>query len=199
MVLLFLVAGLTAVGMPDSVLEQQARDQLEAVQERAQLTDEQVQERVDRASSTGNRLLVFGAVAVGGLIMWAIVSLVLMLIFGAMGPDPIKFKTEFSVVLHAAVVSLAGGILMILLMRFAGLSEPTLSLGFLFNEESSPFLYRFANQITLFGTWNMLLVTLANQILSKSTSFMGPLFIVGGLWLLAKVGFAALGGLGFGG
>jgi len=158
-----------------------------------------VQQRVDRASSTGNRLLVFGFIGGGGLIMWAIVALVLMLIFGAMGPDPIKFKTEFSVVLHAAVVSFAGAILMILLMRFAGMSEPTLSLGFLFDQEANAFLYRLANQITLFGTWNMLLVALGNQILSKGKSFIGPLFIVGALWLLMKLGIAALGSLGFGG
>ena len=79
------------------------------------------------------------------------------------------------------------------------MSEPTLSLGFLFNQETNAFLYRFANQITLFGTWNMLLVALGNQILSKGKSFTGPLFIVGSLWLLVKLGIAAIGGLGFGG
>jgi hypothetical protein len=198
-ILLVLVTGVYAYGIPDSALQDRARSQLEAVQERAQLTDDQVQERVDQASSPGNRTLIFGAGSAFTLIGMAIAALVLMLIFGAMGPDPIKYKTEFSVILHAYVVSIAGAVLTVLLVRFAGMSETALSLGFLFNEEANAFLYRVANQITLFGTWNMLLLALGNQILSKSKSFMGPLFIVGGLWLLLKLGFAALGGLGFGG
>ncbi len=198
-ILLVLVTGVYAYGMPDAVLQEQTRSQMEAIQERAQLTDEQVQERVDRAAGPSARGLIFGAGAAGSLAALAIVALVLMLIFGATGPEPIKFKTEFSVILHANVVPLAGAVLMVLLMRFGGMSEPTLSLGFLFNEEANGFLYRFANKITLFGTWNMLLLALGNQILSKGKSFTGPLFIVGGLWLLVLLGFAALGGLGFGG
>ncbi len=198
-ILLVLVTGVYAYGTPAAVLQEQTRSQMEAFQERGQLTDEQIQERVDRAASPGSRAVIFGAGAGGALVAMAVVALVLMLIFGAMGPDPIKFMAEFSVVLHANVVSLAGAVLMVLLMRFAGMTEPTLSLGFLFNEEANAFLYRLANQITLFGTWNMLLVALGNQILSKGKSFMGPLFIVGALWLLVKLGLAALGGLGFGG
>ena len=198
-ILLVIVTGVYAYGTPDAVLQEQTGNQMEAFQERGQLTDEQIQERVDRAASPGSRALIFGAGAAGSLAAMAVVALVLMLIFGATGPDPIRFKTEFSVILHANVVGLAGAVLMVLLMRFAGINEPTLSLGFLFNEETNAFLYRFANLITLFGTWNMLLVALGNQILSKGKSFTGPLLIVGGLWLLVKVGFAALGGLGFGG
>ena len=198
-ILVVLVTGVYAYGTPDAVLQEQTRSQMEAFQERGQLTNEQIQERVDGAASAQSRGLIFGAGAGGSLVAMAVVALVLMLIFGATGPEPIKFKTEFSVILHANVVGLAGAVLMVLLMRFAGMSEPTLSLGFLFDEESNAFLYRFFNLITLFGTWNMLLVALGNQILSKGKSFTGPLFIVGGLWLLVKVGFAALGGLGFGG
>jgi len=198
-ILLVLVTGVYAYGTPEAVLQEQTRTQVEAFQERGQITDEQVQERVDRAASPGGRGLIFGAGAAGSLAAFAVVALVLMLIFGATGPEPIKFKTEFSVILHANVVALAGAVLMVLLMRFGGMSEPTLSLGFLFNQETNAFLYRFANQITLFGTWNMLLVALGNQILSKGKSFTGPLFIVGSLWLLVKLGIAAIGGLGFGG
>ncbi|UCD24452.1 MAG: hypothetical protein JSW51_00600 [Gemmatimonadota bacterium] len=198
-VLAIIVTAIYAYGTPDSVLQEQTRSQMEAFQERGQITDEQIQERVDRAASPGSRGLIFGAGTAGALAAMAIVALVLMLIFGATGPDPIRFVSEFSVILHANIVSLAGAVLMVLLMRFAGMSEPTLSLGFLFDQDTSGYLYRFANQITLFGTWNMLLIALGNQILSKAKSFTGPLFIVGGLWILVKLGFAALGGLGFGG
>jgi len=201
MILIVIVTGISAFAIPDAVLKDQTRTQLEAVQERADLSDEEVEERVDRAASTTTRFwFIFVVLSAATLLVMAIYSLVLMLIFGATGPEPIRFKAEFAVMLHAYVIALAGAVLMLLLMRFAGMSNPTLlSLGFLFGQDTSPFLHRLANQITLFGTWNMLLVALGNQILSKGKSFTGPLFIVGGLWLLIKVGLAALGGLGFGG
>ncbi|UCG87075.1 MAG: hypothetical protein JSW71_00575 [Gemmatimonadota bacterium] len=196
-ILLVVVTGVFAFGTPADVLRQQARDRVEAFRERAQLTDEQVQEQIEDAASSSSRALIFGGGSAAGLIVLAIVSLVLMLIFGATGPEPIKFKTEFAVLAHANVVSLAGMLLMVILMAFAGIDNPQLSLGFLFSEETSPFLYRFANQITLFGTWHMLLVALGNKILSKAKGLGGPLLIVGGLWLLVKLVVAAVGGLGF--
>jgi hypothetical protein len=195
-ILLVIVTGVFAFGTPNEVLREQARDQVEAIRERAQLTDEQAQERIEGASSLRNRaIFIFGIGSGGGLVVLAIISVVLMLIFGATGPEPIKFKTEFAVLAHANVISLAGVLLMIILMRFAGIADPQLSLGFLFGEETSPFLHRFARQVTLFGTWHMLLVALGNKILSKAKGIGGPLLIVGGLWLLVKLVGAALGGL----
>jgi hypothetical protein len=196
LILLVLAAGVFAFGTPENVLREQTRSQTEAVQERAQLTDEQVQERVDRAASTRSRAIIFGAGAAGGILALVVVSAVLMLIIGATSPEPIKFKKELAVVAHANIVSIAGAVLMVALMAFAGIDEPRLSLGFLFGEDSG-FLYRFVNQITLFGTWNMILIALGNQVLAKAKGIGGPLMIVGGLWLLVKLLFAALGGLGF--
>jgi hypothetical protein len=43
----------------------------------------------------------------------------------------------------------------------------------------------------------MILIALGNQVLAKAKGIGGPLMIVGGLWLLVKLLFAALGGLGF--
>ncbi len=195
-ILLVVVTAIVAFGTPDDILQDRARDQIEAVRERAQLTDEQVQERVEGAASIRNRaLLMFGIGSVAGVAVLALIAVVLMLIFGATGPEPIKFKTEFGILAHANLISLAGLVLMVILMRFGGIGDPQLSLGFLFGEETSPFLHRFARQITLFGTWHMLLVALGNKILSKAKGIGGPLVIVGGLWLLVKLVGAALGGL----
>lgn len=196
--LLVVATGVFALGTPAAVLRDQTRSRLEAMQERGQLTEEQVQDRVEGAASTSSRALIFGAGAAGGLVALVVVSAVLMLIMGATSPEPIKFKKEFAVVTHANVVSVAGGILAVALMAFGGMDQPQLSLGFLFGEDAG-FLYRFANQVTLFGTWNMILIALGNQVLTKAKGIGGPLVIVGGLWLLVKVAFAALGGLGFGG
>jgi len=199
-ILLVVVTGVFAFGTPGDVLREQTRDRVEAFRERGQLTDEQVQEQVDGAASPRNRALIFGGGTVAGLVVLVVVSAILMLIFGATGPEPIKFKTEFAILAHANLVSLAGMLLMVILMVFAGITNPQLSLGFLFSEEASPFLYRFANQITLFGTWHMVLVAVGNKILSKAKGMGGPLLIVGGLWLLVKLVIAAAGGLlGFAG
>jgi len=195
-ILLVVVTAIVAFGTPDDILQDRARDQIEAVRERAQLTDEQVQERVEGAASLRNRaVFMFGIGSVAGVAVLALIAVVLMLIFGATGPEPIKFKTEFAILAHANLISLAGLVLMVILMRFVGVGDPQLSLGFLFGEETSPFLHRFARQITLFGTWHMLLVALGNKILSKAKGIGGPLVIVGGLWLLVKLVGAALGGL----
>jgi hypothetical protein len=195
-ILLVVVTAVVAFGTPDDILQDRARDQIEAVRERAQLTDEQVQERVEGAASIRNRaIFMFGIGSVAGVAVLALIAVVLMLIFGATGPEPIKFKTEFGILAHANLISLAGLVLMVILMRFGGIGDPQLSLGFLFGEETSPFLHRFARQITLFGTWHMLLVALGNKILSKAKGIGGPLVIVGGLWLLVKLVGAALGGL----
>jgi hypothetical protein len=198
MVLLVLATGVFAIGTPTEVLRDQTRSRLEAMQERGQLTDEQVQQRVDAAASSTSRAVIFGAGAVGGLVALVVVSAVLMLVMGATAPEPIKFKGELAVVAHANVVSIAGGVLIVALMVVGGLDQPQLSLGFLFNQDSG-FLYRFANQVTLFGTWNMILVVLGNRVLTKAKGIGGPLVIIGGLWVLVKIVIAAIGGIaGFG-
>ena len=192
---LVVVMALAAFATPTDVLRQQTRA---AFEQSGQLTDEQVQQRADAAGSTSGRMFIFGAGAVTGLAGLAVVSLVLMLIFGATSSEPLRFKSEFGIVAHANMVALAGAVFILALVSFAGFEQLQLSLGFLFDQESSPFLYRFGNQITAFGAWNVFLLALGNKIKTKATGLGGPLVIVGGLWLLVKAGFALLGGA-FGG
>ena len=117
-----------------------------------------------------------------------------MMIFGATTADPLRFKDEFAIVSHAYMISLAGGVLVVALLAFAGLNEVQLSLGFLFDEESSPFLHRFTNQINVFGAWNVYVLALGNQIKTKAKGIGGALTIVGGLWLVMKLGGALIAG-----
>ena len=187
-------ATLTAVAMPSRVLQEQARASLEYVQESGGLTADQVQERVDNASSTVGRLTIFGAGVVAGPLMLVLTAWVLMLIFGATTADPLRFNDEFAIVAHAYMITIAGGVLTMVLLAFAGFDEVQLSLGFLFDKESSPFLYRFTNQVNLFGAWNVYVLALGNQVRTKAKGVGGALIIVGGLWLALKVGGALIGG-----
>jgi len=187
-------ATLTAVAFPSRVMEEQARASLEPLQESGRLTAEQVEERLDNAAGTTARLTVLGAGAVGGPLLLALTALVLMLIFGATSADPLRFKDEFAIVSHAYMISIAGGVLTVLLLAFAGLDEVRISLGFLFDKDSSPFLYRFTNQINFFGAWNVYVLALGNQVKTRAKGIGGALAIVGGLWLALKVVGALMGG-----
>jgi hypothetical protein len=89
---------------------------------------------------------------------------------------------------------------MVALWRFAGMEEVQLSLGFLVNEDAK-FLHGFLSLFSLFGAWTAGLLALGNQIRTKMKGMGTALAVVGGLWVLANAGLAALGSVfgGFGG
>ncbi|MFQ5703015.1 MAG: YIP1 family protein [Gemmatimonadales bacterium] len=197
-VLLVLASVVVAFATPERVLKNQVREQLEAFRGGGGLTDEQFQERLDAAASPGSRVSILGFGSVGGVVGLVIVAAVLMLIFGATSGSPVRFKDEFAIVAHANVASIAGAVLVVALTVFAGFDQLQLSVGFLFDQETQPFLYRFANQITVFGAWNVFLIALGNKIKTEAQGLGTPLAIVGGLWIVTKLLFAALGGLAAG-
>ncbi len=190
-ILLILVVGIVTFGTPAQVLQDQIRTGLESFQ----LSEEQIQQQLDAAAGTVGRVRNFAAGAAGGVVAIVVVSTVLMLIFGATSDTPIRFKDEFAIVAHANVAALAGGVLLVGLTVFAGFDQLQLSLGFLFDPEDQAFLFRFANQITVFGTWNMILIAVGNKVKTKAQGLVGPLAIVGGLWITMKLLFATIGGL----
>lgn len=193
-----LVAGFTT---PASVLQDQARQQAELMRKRAsQMPDEQRQQFEERATNmvaqaatTPRRvsIAVFGSII--PLIAFAIAALVLMLIFGAMGTEPVKFKAEYSIVLHAFVPQLLG-ILLVLGLGIGGMSNVQLSLGFLSDIEQSPFMFTLLSQFGLFALWNVYLLALGNQVLTGAKGIGGAIAVVGGLWLLKNVAIAGLVG-----
>ncbi|MFQ6045302.1 MAG: YIP1 family protein [Gemmatimonadales bacterium] len=191
-----LVALAAAFVTPAKIYQDMARQRVEAIQERSpDFSDEQGQEMIDNAATTRSRIFVSGAQIAFGLVSFAIVALVLMLIFNSMTVEPIRFREEWSIVLHSYIPQLAGALLIVLLMRFAGFEQLRLSLGFLFDRETSPFLNALGNHVHFFGVWNVYLLALGNQVRTGSKGIGAPLGIVGGLWLLVGIAFAAIAGM----
>jgi hypothetical protein len=190
---------------PAEQLQDQARQQVELVErraegvppEQAEQVEARVQEMIANAASPGRRLTIaiFGAVI--PLVGLAVVAVVLMLVFGAMGSEPLRFKQEFTVAAHAFVPQLLG-FLVIVLLSIAGLKDVQLSLGFLSDMERSPFLFTLLSQFSLFAAWNVLLLAVGNQVLIGGKGLAGPLGIVAGLWIVKNVAVAGLVGLATG-
>jgi len=201
--LLFLVcSAILMFGIPAEPMQDATRTQMEAVQERAPdgVTDADIEQRVEFVGSVPGRALAYGGQLVFWLIGFTVATLVLMLVFGALGKEPVGFKAEFAIVTHAFVPQLLGFLVIVGLMRFAGITQPQLSLGFLVSEESG-FLHSFANQFGVFGAWNVYLLALGNQIRTGMKGIGTSLAVVGGLWILVNLIFGGLGSLagGFGG
>ncbi len=193
-VLLVVITGVAAFGMPAGPIQEATRAQMESAQQRSpdRITDEMVEERVEGVAGPRGRAIIAGSQIVFYLIAFVVVAATLMLIFGAMGSEPIKFKGEFAIVTYAFVPQLLGFILIVLLGRFAGFDQMSLSLGFLFDVENSRFLHSVGTQFTLFGAWNVVLLALGNQVKTGAKSLGGPLMVVGGLWVVVNLLFAGL-------
>ena len=201
-VALVIVAFVTGFLLPAEQLREQSRRQAEFIQQRAQGVPpeqaEQLQQRAEEmvanAATTKARftLAIFGAIV--PIIALVVTALILMLIFGATGAEPLGFKTEFAVTAHAYVPQLLGT-LVVVGVGMAGIQDVQLSLGFLSDLESSPFLFTFLSQFGIFGVWNVVLLAVGNQILTGGKRLTGPLAIVGGLWILKNLVVAAVVGL----
>jgi hypothetical protein len=189
-----LVAFVSAFGTPAEVLHEMARQQAASLRERApeRFAEEDLQQMIDEAATPSQRAIIAAAQVATTLVLFTATALVLMLVFGSMAPEPIRFKDEFAIVLHAYIPQLAGAVLIVALMRFAGFEHLRLSLGFLFDPESSPFLFRLGSHIQFFGVWNVYLLAVGNQVRVGSTGIAGPLAVVSGLWILVGIAFAAL-------
>ncbi len=188
-----IVAVVSAFVVPQDVYEEQLRPRFDRAVEQGQMTQEEADEQLANLGGVGMRAIGAATGAAGQVVWILVVAGVLTLIFGAMGAEPVGFKREFGVVSHAWMVVVAGSVLMLLLMLFAGMRQP-LSLGFLFSEDAG-FPYQFANRITLFGAWNVFLLALGNKILTNSKGIGGAIAVVGGLWLVLLIPMALLGGL----
>lgn len=200
-ILLVVTTAIVAAGMPSAMLREGAERQAEMMERRAPetFTEADRVEMLESASSTKNRaLFIFGIGSIGSIVVLLVVAAVFRLIFGAVGAEPLRFKDELAITTHAWMPQLFGGVLMVLLWRYAGFEE-TLSLGFLVPGEG--FLHNFAAGITLFGLWTVYLLALGNQIRTRMKGIGTALTIVGGLYILVKLvaaGFTTLA-MGLGG
>jgi hypothetical protein len=183
--LMVITSILAGAAMPDSALQRLAEQQADAVAERTDdFTEEDRAAMLENAVSTQRRVIIAVSATVFSLAWFAIVAGVLLLIMGAVGSEPLKYKDEFAIVTHAFVPSMIGGVVVLLIMRFTGLEEVQLSLGFLFDPESSPFLHGVAAGISLFGAWTVFLLALGNQIRTRTKTLNSPLMVIGGLWIV---------------
>ena len=192
---LFLVSPvLIAIGTPASVFREQVEQRLDIQESRSpgSVSAEDREQALAEADSPVKRALIVGASVVFGPIILAIVALVLQLIFNALAPEGVKFKQEMAVVAHAWMPQFLGAIVLVILTVGLGMEQLQLSLGFLFAKDQSSFLYNFANGITIFGTWSMVLVAVGNQHLTKAKTLGTSLVIVAGLWIGVKLAGAAL-------
>lgn len=200
LVLIVVAVAIQMFTLPTATLERVVRQQMENVQARNpdRITDEQIDQRVARASSPAGRATGIVTQSLFWLIGLAAAAGILTLVFGAVGSEPLRFKDEMAIVSHAFVPQLIGFVLVPLLVRFGGFEQPNLSLGFLVDPESG-LAYAFASQFGLFAVWNVILVALGNQIRTGAKAITGALTIVGVLWILKNVVMAAaistLGGM----
>jgi hypothetical protein len=191
LVLIALVSLVAGFGAPDATLEMRAAQQAEVLQDRApdRFTEAQRDEMIARAASSTNRLMITGGFLVYGVLSLLLVAAVLLVVFNGFGREPLSYKDELAIATHAYVPQLLGVVILVLLARFAGYEDMQLSLGFLFDEG---FLRHLGTQFTPFGAWNVVLLALGNTIRADTKSIWGPLAIVGGLWVLVNIGFAAI-------
>ncbi len=200
LIFVIITTAVVAAGMPEAMLREQAARQADIMERRApdRFTEEDRTEMLENASSPQARLLyIFGIGSVGSIVVLLIIAGVFRLIFGAVGSEPLTYRDELAITTHAWMPQLFGGVLMVLLWRYAGFTQ-TLSLGFLVPGEG--FLHNFAAGITLFGVWTVFLLALGNQIRTQMKGMGTALTIVGGLYILTKLvsaGFTTLmSGLG---
>lgn len=197
LLIIIVVSAIAAFGPPRESLEAGARNQALALRARApeRFSEQDVRRIVERAGSLPTRATVLVGNAGIALLILTVVTLVLMVTFGATGAEPIGFRDEFAITAHAYLPQLLGVILTVALMRigvpgFDMSGASPLSLEFLFDEAHRPFLHRFASLFTVFGAWNVVLLAMGNQVRSGMKRLTGPLVIVGTLWILANVALA---------
>ena len=195
--LIVLVSAVVAFGTPESSIRQATQAQAERLREAApeRFDDAEVRRMVTEASGPRARAFSLAAVTAATLVGLVAVSLVLKFIFGSISSVEIRFKDEFAIAVHAFVPQLVGGLLVLTLVAFAGFDQFEISLGFLFNRDTSPFLYAFTNGLTVFGGWNVYLLALGNQAKTNADGIGGSLAIVGGLWLVMKLALAGIGAM----
>ncbi len=195
--LVVLVLAVVAFGTPESSIREATQAQVERFREAApeRFDEAEVRRMVTEASGPRARALSLAAGTTGTVVGLVVVSLVLMFIFGSTSSVEIRFKDEFAIAVHAFVPQLVGRLLVLTLVAFAGFDRFEISLGFLFDRDTSPFLYAFTNGLTFFGGWNVYLLALGNQVKTNVDGIGGSLAIVGGLWLVMKLLLAGIGAI----
>jgi hypothetical protein len=187
------VAFMTAFLTPDDVMSAGAREQIAAIEQRTGevLSPDERSEAIIEAASPANRSFLFALNAGFGILAILAAAAVLQLTFSAGSAVPLRFRDELAIVAHSFMVQALGSLVTLCVVLLTS-STTSSSLGFLFDRDAHPFFSQLANSLTVFGVWTVCLVALGNKIKLKSSGFAGPVGIVAGLWVIFKVGLAAL-------
>lgn len=184
-----LIACVTAVitfGTPTRVLEETVRAQVTRLEQQTgkSINEQMRSAMLTRVGSASARARSFAFGTAGALLLLVVVAAVLKLIFGAGAPDPITFRQEFAIASHAYLVTLLGAVITLGVIALTGNGTFSVSLGFL---ASSGFLAVYLSQLTVWGVWFVILLAIGNRELVRGESLIGPLVIIGGLWLAVKL------------
>jgi hypothetical protein len=193
-ILWLVVAFASTFGMPTRIMRSATEHQLQTMEQHRPgvITPEVRQRAVERAGGVVSRSSAFAAVAVIGLLTIVVVAAVLRVVFGGLSPEPITFRQEFAIAAHAYVPQILGAIATLIAIVVTSDAQFRFSLGVLFDPDSGGFVYKLANQFTLFGAWNVYLLALGNQIKTREKSIATPLVIIGALWVVVGFLFAGL-------
>ena len=198
-ILLFVIVNLAvAAAVPTRVLRGAAEQQFRVLEERNRgAIPPEIRDRaLANAGTATNRVTVFLAASVAGLVMVAIASGVLLLIFNAVSSGEMTFRDEWSIAWHAYVPQVAGIIVTWLGISLTNDMQFRLGLGFLVPADISRFGHSLAQQFTIFGAWNIYLLALGNQTRTRAKGIGGALAIIGTLWVAVNLLFAFLGQFG---
>jgi hypothetical protein len=199
--LLFVLANLGVASLvPARVLQDAAGQQFRALEERrpGAIPPDLRERAISQAGSIRNRAGIFIAATVAGIVMVAIASGVLMLVFNAIGDSDMRFRDEWSIAWHAYMPQVLG-----IVVTWAGISltndmQFRPGLGFLVPPDTSAWGHSLAQQFTFFGGWNVFLLAVGNQVRTGAKGLGTPLAIVTALWVLANLVFAVVGRIGLG-
>ncbi len=194
-VLLLIIASIVVVyGIPTSVMRSATEERLKAMeQSRPGLVTPEMRAKAMEQAGTSGRHVIAGVAVAGSLVSLLVVSAVLMLAFNALSGAGIKFREEWSLVAHAYMPQVIGALATLVGIIMVEDAQFRVSLGFLVSEDTSRFLHNFANQVTVFGAWNVYLLAVAHQVRTRDRSIATPMLLVGGLWMSVNLIGAILG------
>jgi hypothetical protein len=202
-VLILAVIAVSEVMLAKIGMERIVRTQIEHSSRASSMTPEQMQQAVEQGARIGSIFAHAGFVFV--VIGLLIVAGVCLAITNAIFGGRINFKTAFSVTCYASLVTIVSSIIAVVMILFGDVEHfdpqnpaPT-NLGFFLNPTETPrTLMSLAGSFDVSTLWFIILLGIglseATARKVKPAPVTLTIFGVWLVWVLAKMGFATLGG-----
>lgn len=160
-------------------------------------------ERIERFATATTKVTMWISPLLG-VLMYAAIAGILLLAFRMMGGEG-TYKQAFSATLYGWAPLLLFGIIMTIVVLARGSFDPTEAAtmvksnpAFLVDMKEQPILFSLLSAIDLFTIWTVILLTFGFAALSKMSRGKAAAIVVS-LWvmfIIVKLGFAALGAMG---